>query len=193
MRTTKLLGPAALVGALMLVAASPAMAGNAMTASITADVDGIFLDQFFPEMVEERCPPGSPQGIVRSSGSGTLTSEVYTGDVAITDEHCTLLLAARSDGELAVAYIRAAVLELEALDPPGGTLTIAYSAPGVIKGDLFAGPNVHTLNGPYTITEGTGGFAGATGHGHVSGSAEFTGVAYNISITLNGSLALRSA
>jgi hypothetical protein len=78
------------------------------------------------------------------------------------------------------------------LTAAGGTLTMSQSAPGVLMGDLFAGPNTHTGNGPYAITEGTGIFAGATGHGHVTGTATNAGGTPITTITfeLVGSLAV---
>jgi hypothetical protein len=76
------------------------------------------------------------------------------------------------------------------LAAPGGTLEIAYEAPGVVHGPVLLGPNVHTANGPYTITGGTGIFEGATGHGHFGATGVFDGSVFDINLTLNGSLQL---
>lgn len=165
---------AASLAAFVLVGASQATAGVAMEASMEGAVVGIIED---PAAVAARCPPGAPQAIVRSTGSGELTSVVYTGPVVYTEEHCTLLLAMRKDMGLIVAYIRAG--EMDITTPAGDALSIAFKAPGVIYGPEGA----HRLNGPYAITSGTGIFDGASGHGHVHGLAITT-----VSLTMNGSL-----
>jgi len=89
--------------------------------------------------------------------------------------------------DMAVVYIRAGLMTL--VTPGGDTLGLAYKLPGVFTGDLtltIVGPSEHSANGPFTITSGTGIFAGASGHGHVGGLADST----SAGIDLNGSLQL---
>ncbi len=178
---TKLLRVAVLLAALTVVGATPAAAGNAMTASLEGFVVGFNQD---PDAVAARCPPGFPQAIVQTAGSGVLTSEAYTGPVAYSSEHCTLLLVV-TEHDLAVT--RADAGELTLVKPDGDELYAAYKQPGVFTGDLtLVGPSQHRANGPYTITGGTGIFAGASGHGHVFGLGQGVGV----TLEMNGSLQL---
>ncbi len=189
MRRTRVLGATALLAALVLVGTTPATAGVAMRASMTVDPGSVYLlpGDFFPDEVEERCGSAEFQAIVGGSASGEMRSGVYTGPFTLTDEHCTRLVNIRNDGLLSVAHIRLGEMTLTATEAEG-TLEISYKAPGVIHGDVFVGPNVHTYNGPYTVTGGTGIFDGATGHGHIGGVGEFDGLEFDISQTLNGSL-----
>jgi hypothetical protein len=186
----KLLAAAVLLAALAAFAVTAAAASVAMTASMTVDPSTLYIipSDLFPVQVAARCGPALPQGIVGGTASGEMTSEVYTGPFTLTDEHCTLLVNIRNDGQLAVAHVRLGEMTLAV---PGGTLEIAYEAPGVIHGPVFLGPNVHTGNGPYTITGGTGIFDGATGHGHFSGTGGFDGSVFDVNYDLNGSLVVR--
>jgi hypothetical protein len=186
----KLLAAAVLLAALAAFAVTAAASSVAMRASMTVDPSTLYVmpSDFFPAEVAARCGPALPQGIVGGTASGEMTSEVYTGPLTATDEHCTLLVNVTNDGQLAVAHVRLGEMTLAA---PGGTLEIAYEAPGVIHGPVFLGPNVHTGNGPYTITGGTGIFEGATGHGHFSGTGVFDGSVFDVNYALNGSLVVR--
>ena len=185
-----LLAAAVLLGALAAFAVTAAAAGNAMRASMTVDPSTLYVipGDLFPAPVSARCGPALPQAIVGATASGEMTSEVYTGPFTMTEEHCTLLVNITNDGQLAVAHVRLGEMTLAA---PGGTLEIAFEAPGVIHGPVFLGPNVHTSNGPYTITGGTGIFEGATGHGHIGGTGVFDGSVFDVNMTLNGSLVVR--
>ena len=178
----KLLQVAVLLGALTVVGATPAATGNAMTASLPEGfIVGFNQD---PAAVAARCPPGYPQAIVQSEQSGVLTSGAYTGPVTASSEHCSLLLVV-TEHELAVIRIDAGVLTL--VTPDGDELHATYKAPGVFTGDLtLVGPSQHRANGPYTITGGTGIFAGASGHGHLGILADSEGGTWD----LNGSLEL---
>ena len=187
MRRTRVLGATALLAVLVLVGTTPATAGVAMRASWTVDSIYVAPGDLFPEEVEARCGSAEFQAIVGGTASGEMTSEVYTGPITLVGEHCTLLVKIRNDGLLSVAHIRLGEMTLLATEAVG-TLEMAFKAPGVIHGDVFLGPNVHTYNGPYRITGGTGIFEGATGHGHIGGVGEFDGTAFDITETLNGSL-----
>jgi hypothetical protein len=172
---------AALLAALALLAASPAAAATPLRASLEGHIVGFNQD---PAAVAARCPPGSPQAILQIAGSGVLTSEAYAGPVEFSEEHCSLLLVV-TNHDLAVGYIRAGLMTM--VTPGGDTLSFAYKLPGVFTGDLtLVGPSEHSANGPFTITGGTGIFAGASGHGHVGGLADST----SAGIGLNGSLQL---
>ncbi len=179
---TKLLRVAALLAALTVVVATPAAAGDAMTASLPeGSIVGFNLD---PDDVAARCPPGYPQAIVQSAQSGVLTSEAYTGPVTASSEHCSLLLVV-TEHDLAVIQIDAG--ELTLVTPDGDELYAAYKAPGVFTGDLtLVGPSQHRANGPYTITGGIGVFAGASGHGHLGIFADSEAGTWE----MNGSLRL---
>ena len=180
---------AALLAALMLVGAAPAAAANAMTASLELSIVGFTID---PDAVAARCPPVFPEApaewphaILQSAGTGTMTSEAYTGPITISESHCSMVLAV-SEHQVAVVLIRAG--RLTAVTPGGDTLTVAYRAPGVFKGDLtLVGARLHVANGPYTVTGGTGVLAGASGHGHIH---VFDDGGPTGSLTLNGSLAV---
>jgi hypothetical protein len=178
---------AALLAALMLTAASPVAGRGAMSASLEGSIVGFSID---PTAVAGRCPPAFPQtppewaqAILRSAGSGTLASAAYTGPVTFTAEHCTVIVVVTEHAQ-AVVRIRAGLMTITT--PGGDTLSLAYEAPGVFRGDLFlVGPREHVGNGPYTITGGTGVFAGATGHGHMNVQDQGGPTA---PLTLNGSL-----
>jgi hypothetical protein len=86
-----------------------------MTASLSGVVTAIIPGDVVPDLVAARCGPQTPQAIVRSSGTtGTLRSEVCTGPVTWSEEHCTLILRTRSDGLLTVAFVRLGVMVIEA-------------------------------------------------------------------------------
>jgi hypothetical protein len=183
MRRTILL--ASVVALVTLAIAPSASAGGAMRASVTIDSIYIMPGDVFPDEVLARCGPSMPQAIVGGTASGQMVSDVYTGPITVTDQHCTLLRLANA--QTAVASIHSGQMTIEATEGPG-TLEITYKAPGVMHGDAFFGPNVHTFNGPYTITGGTGIFAGATGHGHLGGSAAFDGAVFDAGQIMSGSL-----
>jgi hypothetical protein len=71
--------------------------------------------------------------------------------------------------------------------PAGDELFIDYRAPGVIKGNLF-GANTHTFHGPYSITGGTGIFAGASGHGATNGQVSATATGFSGGWVMHGTL-----
>jgi hypothetical protein len=184
---TRLFRMTVLVAALMLTsAAQVAAAGNAVRASMTGTPAGVNFD---PAAVAERCPADfvGVGAIVQSAGSGELASEAYTGPVTYTDEHCTRPRQAPPDvfaREVTPLLIAAGMMTLAT--PTGDTLNLEFTNPGVLKGDLtLAGFNRHTFNGPYTITGGTGIFAGASGHGQIGGVAEGEGGPGGIVITLD--------
>jgi hypothetical protein len=113
---TKLLRVAVLLAALTVVGATPAAAGNAMRASMTVDSSTLYFipGDLFPAPVAERCGPATPQAIVGATAAGEMTSEVYTGPFTLTDEHCTLAVNIRNDGQLAVAHVRLGEMTLAA-------------------------------------------------------------------------------
>ncbi len=140
-----------------------------------------------------RCERGA--GIISSTGVGELTYAGETVAASFVDSHCTV---PRPSQPPEVLFARSVIpLDIEAgqltASTGAGTLTFAYRAPGVFKGDLtLVGPNMHTFNGPYATTGGTGAFEGASGNGHFGGSAGGEGGPAGIggSITIKGSLRL---
>lgn len=178
---TKRLRLPALLALLMLLVASPAWAGNAMRASLQLTTVNVIFD---PATVAARCPPGSPQALVQSAGSGELTSGAYAGAVDWSDEHCSLLRVVTKH-EVAPVQDDSGLLTL--VTPGGDVLHIAYESPGVFTGDLsLAGSWQHRGNGPYTTIHGTGIFAGAAGHGHMG----FFDDSGDVTIDLNGDLSV---
>lgn len=186
-----------LTGAALLTAGSASAAGNAMRMTWTP---GAVTANFNPVDVAQRCPAGWAErgaAIVTSTGgSGELTYQGRTVRVTVNQSHCSLPrphaktmadLFARTVTPIDIESGRMAIIS------SSGDLTLNYRAPGVFKGDLtFVGYNVHTFNGPYTITGGTGLFTGASGNGHLQGIAE-GGQGAPVSGgegTLNGSLRL---
>lgn len=177
MRKTRMLGVTALVVALVVVGAWPASAASPMRASLVVSGANVTFD---PETVVARCGPRVPQGLVESWGSGELTSEAYSGPVRFEDVHCTVL-AVQTPAEVAAIRIHAGLLTIIT---PHGEFSLAFEAPGVFTGVFGVVPWRHTGDGPYTITGGTGIFAGVSGHGHVR-VLDDSG---HVTVDLNGSL-----
>jgi hypothetical protein len=127
--------------------------------------------------VAARCPAGwADRGaaLLSTTGVGKLTYAGHTVDVTIAQSHCTLPRPPQPPEELFARKVTP--LDIEAgqmtIHSSSGDLSLYYRAPGVLKGDLtLVGYNMHTFNGPYAVTGGTGAFTGASGDGHLAGYA----------------------
>lgn len=169
----------ALLAALFVVGVAPAAAGNALRASLEGTTVGFNPD---PADVAARCPAGS-QWILQTAGSGELTSAAYTGPVDYSTEHCSRIVA----GDLtdhAVGKIDAGRLTL--VTPSGDELYATYRGTFVFNGDVESNTWRSDVSQSFTITGGTGIFAGASGHGYFS-VVDNSGAA---TLGMNGSLAL---
>lgn len=160
----------------VVVATAAASGGNALRASgegglVPAPVD--------PATV---CPAEHTWFVVLDgSGAGYLTSGAYTGPVTWTGRHCTRLVV-----EMSGLTVGKTGGGKQTFVTPGGALTIEHTGGFVLKGTF---PVDYRTDGvaSFTVTGGTGVFAGASGHGRIDVVDSTTG---GFSFTLNGSLKL---
>lgn len=180
------------VGLMMLVAA-PADAAASTFYVQTTQVTVLALVGD-PDQVAANCPAG----FVERGGRLLLTqetvqveSDVYTGTMqTVADQHCSVPrppMFTWIDGSRTVIPIEFEAGQMTLATQAGDELFVSYRAPGVLKGDLF-GLNTHTFNGPYTITGGTGIFAGASGHGSLSGEIQGTATGFSGGFEMHGTL-----
>lgn len=169
----------ALVVFVVVAAAAAAGGGNALRVSGEGWLFPYTMD---PAEVAELCPAGHTWIVVlQGYGAGSLTSEAYTGDVAWSGRHCTRLVVERP-GHITIGKTASLFMTFVT---PEGELTIEHQGGFVLKGTF---PVDYRTDGTasYTVTDGTGVFAGATGHGHMDVVDSQDGFAF----TLNGSLKL---
>jgi hypothetical protein len=173
---TRLLRVTALVMTLVLAGAWPATAAEPMRASLQGITVGFSAD---PGALAARCPAGS-EWILRTAGSGQLSSEAYAGSVDYSTEHCSRVLAGTMPGH-AVGKIAAGLLTL--VTPGGDELYAAYEGTFVFNGDVAVAwrSDVHQS---FAITGGTGVFAGASGNGSFP-TVDNSGA---VTMALNGAL-----
>ena len=147
-----------------------------------------------PNQVRANCPAGFAERgalLLRTQETVQAESDVYSGSMqSLADQHCSVPRPPMStwlDGSRDVTPIQLEAGRMTLATSAGHQLFISYRAPGVIKGDLF-GLNTHTFNGSYTITGGTGIFAGATGHGSLTGEVQATATGFTGGWTMHGTI-----
>lgn len=193
---SKLLRLVIAVAAAMLLAAPAVAAAGTFRVSTTrfsvVDVIGDSPDEV--AQVVANCPAGFAERgalIIKSQFTVQVESNVYTGTMqSVADQHCSVPRPPMStwiDGSRKVTPIDMEAGHMVLATPSGDRLFLDYRAPGVIKGDLF-GANTHSFNGPYTITGGTGIFAGATGQGDFSGDVQATVSGFTGGWTMHGTI-----
>jgi hypothetical protein len=150
MRRMKLIGVAALVATIMLVAASPVTAvGVAMRAS--ADVTF--------EQPTTFCAP--EELVIEGSGPGTLTLDAFDGDVEAEMSQCTgFVVGGPFDPEatVTVGTVTNGFFTLTAADD-GGVLVLTY------EGGFVANSQGTIGYGNWEVWDSSGIFAGAYGPG----------------------------
>lgn len=178
--------------ALMLLAAPAQAATNTFHARTTQVT--VLPPIADPAQVAANCPAGFAERgalLLRTVETVEVQTRVYSGTMhSVTDQHCSVPRPPMSkwiDGSKKVIPIQLEAGQMTLRTPSGDLLYISYRAPGVIKGDLF-GLNTHTFHGPYTITGGTGVFAGATGHGSLAGQVLGTATGYTGGWEMHGTL-----
>lgn len=160
----------------VVAATAAAAGGNALRASGSG---GLFPLPVDPATV---CPAGHTWLVAfRSEGTGSITSEAYTGPVEWSGRHCTRLMVEMSG--LTVGKTGGGV---QTFVTPEGALTIEHTGGFVLKGTF---PVDYRTDGTasYAVTGGTGVFAGAAGSGRIDVVDSTTG---GFAFTLNGSLKL---
>lgn len=171
-----------MVAALLLIGLAPAALGGSH--SLKASFDGPTEPPIYdPFVVGERCPDGS-EWIFGGSGTGEMTSSVYTGSFGYENSHCSRWVAfdpERSTGK----YVGKAAAGTMTLTTPDGDLELAYDGTWVFEGSLAGDPPdfVADIHLRYKIVGGNGVFDGASGNGRmlVTGGIYLDGV-------VNGSL-----
>ena len=155
---TKTIRVLALTLALMLLAATPAMAFGADR--LKGELDGATVG-FDPDpvAVAERCPDGF-QWILMSAGVVHVDTLVYSGEMAMTSEHCSRWVtppAARARGAVGAGIM--------VLTTPGGDeLTLAYEGAFTFRGDTEVAW-ISKIKGTWEVVDGSGLFTGAGGAG----------------------------
>ena len=148
--------------------------GNAFHASVDGWETGIIPGASIPE---GRCPT-SAGWILLTAGDGEADG---LGTFHYTTEHCAWLVEttpARFVGKLAAGIM---VLDFE-----DGELTLAFQGNWRFDGNLNTGEGIGTFNQSYEVIDGTGIFAGASGHGSMDGVDDV----HNILMDLHGGLKL---
>jgi len=184
-KLTKLALTSALAALLLLAAAMPAAAAGPIRATFSEPGDQIGFNPD-PAAVAVRCPGGA-DWITSGAGPGELHSAVYSGAFTLTNEHCATLTVPGYDRGHIIGKADAGVLTITT---PVGELHLRYRGTFVLFGDPRTGSYRSVVHLTFTVTGGTGDFAGARGHGSlkvvdrlVAGSESQTG-------ELNGSLIL---
>jgi hypothetical protein len=184
-KLTKLSLTAMLAMLLLLVAAMPAVAAGPIRATFSEANDQIGFNPD-PVAVAARCPRGA-NWITSGTGPGELHSAVYSGPYTLTNEHCATLIVPGYDRGHIIGKTDDGVMTLTT---PAGELHLRYHGTFVLFGDPRTGSYVSVVHMEFTVTGGTGDFAGARGHGSlkvvdrlVAGNESQTG-------ELNGSLIL---
>jgi hypothetical protein len=146
-------------------------------ASAVDAADGVH--QMRAEFVTISTPPGPPIGApdgfedgwaIGASGSGTISTPVYSGEVTAVETHFSRWVAfdpTRTTGVL-TAKVGGGVLTLTVADDPSSQLVIGFDGVFQFSGN-FADPfgfYSHVVM-RVEILSGSGVFAGATGHGHM--------------------------
>lgn len=159
------------------VAAAATAGGNAMRASLEGGTSIISPDT-------SGCPAGFDWFfIVYDAGTGTMTSDAYSGDVTWSGEHCTrILLAATEEHGHSVGK----VVGTSTMVTPEGELYLEFHGTFVLNGTPPVAYHTDATT-PYTVTGGTGIFAGASGHGRIDVSDDQPG---GITLESNGALKL---
>jgi hypothetical protein len=178
----------------MLVAAPAAAATSTFHARTTQmAVVGLSFDR---GVVAANCPAGFAErggAFLTTQETVHVDSEVFSGTLhSVSDQHCSVPRPPMStwiDGTRKVTPIELEAGHMVLATEYGDQLVLDYRAPGVIKGDLL-GVNTHTFNGSYTVTGGTGIFAGATGHGNVSGEVQATATGFTGGWTMHGTISV---
>jgi hypothetical protein len=184
-KLTKLSLTSALAALFLLAAAMPAAGAGPIRATFSEANDQIGFNPD-PGAVAARCPGGA-DWITSGTGSGELNSAVYSGAYTITNEHCATLTVPGYDRGHIIGKGDDGVMTLTT---PVGVLHLRYRGTFVLFGDPRTGSYVSVVHMTFTVTGGTGDFAGARGHGSlkvvdrlVAGNESQTG-------ELNGSLIL---
>jgi hypothetical protein len=184
-KLTKVSLTSALAALLLLVAAMPAAAAGPIRATFSEAGNQIGFNPD-PVAVAARCPGGA-DWITSGAGSGELSSAVYSGTYTLTNEHCATLTVPGYDRGHIIGKADAGVMTMHT---PVGQLHLRYKGTFVLFGDPRTGSYVSVVHLEFTVTGGTGDFAGARGDGSlkvvdrlVAGSESQTG-------ELNGSLIL---
>lgn len=145
--------------AVLLMAAVPATAADSheLWSMFQGPTVGFNDD---PDAVAARCPDGF-QWIIQNAGDGWVQTPFYTGSVSFENEHCSAWLAfnpGRATGRIGSGMHTFTT-------PDGDVLTLAYHGGFRFAGDLDVGVWQSNVELIYTVVNGTGVFAGASGHG----------------------------
>lgn len=156
---SRLLRATALLAAVAMAAASAATAdGNAMKMTLHSPVSVASGDT-------SSCPTGYLWvGTLHDDGPGTMVSTAYSGDVTFTADHCTRILVNQRAGTpdaIAVGKI----VGTQTVVTPEGILHFDFQGTFVLKGAFPMGDFTTDGTMSWTVTGGTGVFAGAAGHG----------------------------
>ncbi|MEN8113019.1 MAG: hypothetical protein ABFS21_01415 [Actinomycetota bacterium] len=147
--------------AIAVVPAASAIDAGPMRGSTVGRETGYNPD---PAAVAARCPVGY-QWILSSESVIQFESDVYTGPLFATEDHCSRWLhAPKGPGYQVLPGKMGAGVQV--MTTPGGdTLTLATRGTFVLKGDLSIFSYRADVASTFTIVDGTGVFEGASGHG----------------------------
>lgn len=167
----KRLGLAASLAALAAVVLTAAAAGAGGGNSVRASLDATAQFGSMDPAALAACPAGYDWFVViETVGTGTMTSDVYTGPVTWFEHHCTRLLLEQRAGTTDAHTVGRNVGEQTVVTEDGDELYGSFSGHFVLDGFFPSGEYEMHGGVAYTITGGTGIFEGATGHGHVAAS-----------------------
>jgi hypothetical protein len=152
-----------MVIALAFTAMPAATAHN--TDPLRGSFEGGSMPVFDPEAVAARCPEGF-QWILKTSGSGQLTTDVYTGGFTYTGEHCSRWMTGppdRADRRF-VGRVGDGVMTLTT---PDGDLVVSYAGTFVFRGDVTIPNFTSKVRMRYRVDgdKSTNVFEGASGRG----------------------------
>jgi hypothetical protein len=148
----------------MVVQAAAAVDAGPMSGTLVGGTVGFNPD---PGAVEARCPTGS-QWILSTVASVDMESDIYTGTLWATNDHCSRWVhAPRGTGDETLPG-KIADGKMIMTTPGGDTLVLATRGTFVFRGDTVTFSSFTSdVRIVFDIVDGTGIFEGATGHGTI--------------------------